>query len=146
MKEHSELESLLHRLATESPRHAHAAMERRVLAAFRSYRRRGPRRLFFAAVAAACLAIAVWSFRDHPFARRGLTSPANLTSGFLPLPYAQSDVPLEQAVIVRVELEPSAWGALNMPGSAPKPGSTVSADLLVGQDGIARAVRLVSIQ
>jgi hypothetical protein len=59
------------------------------------------------------------------------------------LPYAQSDVPMEQAVIVRIKISASELGAIGMPLSGVPRGGNVSADLLVGQDGVARAVRLV---
>jgi hypothetical protein len=65
------------------------------------------------------------------------------TAGFIALPYAQSGVPLEEAVIVRVNLQPSEWGSLGVPGPLPHTNGKISADLLVGQDGVARAVRLV---
>lgn len=74
-----------------------------------------------------------------------MNQAASLTSGFVALPYAQSEVPLEEAVIIRVDLTPSAWGALNVRPS-PKTGGGIRADLLIGQDGVARAVRVISVQ
>jgi hypothetical protein len=148
MNERSELERLLGRLATESPRHADASSEARVLAAFRAHQKRWRRPLVYWVIAAACVALAIVSIRTHRTAPHTppAISVAGLTSGFIALPYAQSDVPLEQAVIVRVELQSAAWGALNVPVSGPAAGAVVRADLLVGQDGVARAVRVVSIQ
>jgi len=72
-------------------------------------------------------------------------SSANTTGAFVALPYGQSDVPLEQAVIVRVKLQPSEWSALGVPIASLR-ANAISADLLIGQDGVARAVRLVSTQ
>lgn len=146
MNEDSKLQSLLRRLAIESPSAADAAAEQRVLAAFRA-RHKGSRRPFYWTVAAACLALALIAVRAHRTSANGARpKPESITSGFVPLPYAQSAVPLEEAVIVRVKLQPSAWSALNVPLSAPSTGTVISADLLVGQDGVARAVRVVSIQ
>ena len=62
--------------------------------------------------------------------------------GFFALPYAQSDVPLEHAVVVRVNMPPSEASALGMPFD-PGARKEISADLLIGQDGMARAVRFV---
>jgi hypothetical protein len=147
MKRDPDLQRLLHRLATESPREAGSATEERILAAFRARRKHTARRVVYGAIAAACLAIAFVSIRTHRAAphRSFPNQAACLASGFVPLPYAQSEVPLEDAIIVRVQLPPSAWGALNVP-PPPGTGTTVSADLLIGQDGVARAVRLVGTQ
>jgi hypothetical protein len=145
MNDEPGLGRLLHRLAAESPREAGSSTEQHVLAAFRGHHKRGRRRAFYAAIAAACLAIVIVSVRAHRVARHAATPPASITSGFIPLPYAQSDVPLEQAVIVRVDLQPSAWSALNVPAPALTAGAVIRADLLIGQDGVARAVRVVNV-
>jgi hypothetical protein len=56
-------------------------------------------------------------------------SPANAETGFVVLPGAQALPRLESGQVIRVEL-PSAGGA-------------IQADVLIGQDGLARAVRWV---
>lgn len=63
-------------------------------------------------------------------------------AGFVALPYAESGVPMEDAVIVRLRLRASDLGRLGVPAGPGAANGTV-ADLLVGQDGVARAVRLV---
>lgn len=137
------LEQALRRLSQSLPRDASPATEQRVLAAFRARRKR-PLSLYAAALAASLALATAWFLSNphsHP-APRTLPDP----SGFIALPYAQSDVPLEQAVIVRVTLASSDWRALGLPAAPLKTTTPISADLLIGQDGVARAVRLVQTQ
>ena len=63
-------------------------------------------------------------------------------SQFVLLPYGQSDVPLEHPVIVRVQVPEGELGRLGVSLPAIPKNARVEADLLVGQDGIARAVRV----
>jgi hypothetical protein len=70
-------------------------------------------------------------------------SYAAATAGFVSLPYAESGVPMEDAIIVRLRLRASELGRLGVPVGVPATNGSISADLLVGQDGVARAVRLV---
>ena len=149
MKQASNLQQALRRLADTSPRDAAPVVEQRVLAAFRARRNRLQRALVYVAAAAACLLLAIAWFLRHSQPLQPIPavteSSANITGAFVALPYGQSDVPLEQAVIVRVKLQPSEWSALGVPVASPR-ANAISADLLIGQDGVARAVRLVSIQ
>lgn len=100
------------------------------------------------ATAAACLALAIgwlWARQSAPVETTSATNESYYAPppGFVALPYAQSGVPLEQAVIVRVQLHSGELRMLGMPAPVARAGERMSADLLVGQDGIARAVRLV---
>lgn len=143
----ADLRNSLRRLAETLPRDASPATGQRVLAAFRT----GPRRRLRASafsLAAASLLLAFasfWAFHFRPKPPAPANADANANAGFIALPYAQSDVPLEQALIVRVTLLPSEWETLGVP-VLPARASPVRADLLVGQDGVPRAVRLVSVQ
>jgi len=150
MSEERDLKRLLQKLAAEAPSGASPSAEAQLLAAFRKQRvrRRQHRLLYWTAAACLAMALGFASWRLH---RAGsyvqpLNQNASTTSGFIPLPYSQSDVPIEQAVIVRVDLPASAWGTLNVPTAAPAAARTVRADLLIGQDGMARAVRVISVQ
>jgi hypothetical protein len=151
MKNSAHLIQSLRRLAETLPRDADAATEQRVLAAFRARHRRPQRALLYLTGVAACLALAFAWFLSHSPQRPSQPSlavaghNAAAAGSFIALPYGQSDVPLEQAVIVRVKLQPSEWAAFGVP-VAPARANTINADLLIGQDGMARAVRLVSIQ
>jgi len=146
MKQTTDLQHALRRLAQMLPREAGPATEQRVVAAFRARRKRSPRAWIYAALVASLVLASAWFLSRHPLPPT-LTPASNYPAAadFMPLPYAQSDVPLEQAVIVRVKLQPSEWVALGVPAAPSKTGTAISADLLIGQDGIARAVRLVSV-
>jgi hypothetical protein len=64
-------------------------------------------------------------------------------AGFLPLIY--SHVPMSDGVVVRLQMSRSALASLGINGAPGKPlPESVSADVVVGSDGLARAVRFVS--
>jgi hypothetical protein len=139
-----ELKQRLRELAEISPQSASIETERRLLEIFRARQWRKRAWKYTAAVAASLLiggvSYALWQGHERKTAvpESSYVSPP----GFLVLPYAQSDVPLEHAVVVRVTIPPteaSAWGVPFDPGGRKR----ISADLLIGQDGMARAVRFV---
>ena len=65
-------------------------------------------------------------------------------AGFIPLPAADGLPGFDSGMIVRVALPTASLPALGL-AIAPESTQTVNADLLVGQDGQARAIRLVSL-
>ena len=66
-----------------------------------------------------------------------------VTTAFLPLMY--SAVPATRAHLVRIEVPRTALASFGLGAidSVPGASGTVLADLLVGEDGLARAVRFV---
>ena len=64
-------------------------------------------------------------------------------SDFVPLPYGESLSPDDSGLVVRVSMTRSALGSLGYPVDEVHAGDVVQADLLVGEDGLPRAVRLV---
>jgi hypothetical protein len=64
------------------------------------------------------------------------------TTSFVAWPGAAAGPPLESGSVIRVWLPVSILPALGL-WPPPSAGSEVPADVLVGQDGFARAVRLV---
>jgi hypothetical protein len=146
----SDLDRALHRLSQTRPREASPATEQFLLSVFRARYSRTPKLWKLFGAAAACLVIALasfWAGRVWRPAPSVATARDPITAaGFIALPYAQSDVPVEQIVIVRVNLRSADWAALGAPVALPRTSQTISADLLIGQDGVARAVRLVTIQ
>ena len=64
-------------------------------------------------------------------------------SDFVPLPYGESFSSDDSGLVVRVSLTRSALGSLGYPVDEVHAGDLVQADLLVGEDGFPRAVRLV---
>jgi hypothetical protein len=124
-------------------------MERRLLDAYAGMHAQASRTRTYSRVwraAAAVLLIAAglstWSVWDVPPG-----SPANSARGpfdeFMPLPIASALPALESGVIVRIQVPVSALPryGLVMPDTRK---SEVQADLLVGQDGQPRAIRLIS--
>jgi hypothetical protein len=124
MKDDSELKQAFRQLAQYMPREASPAVETRLLATLRTRRRALYRSWLVAAAACLIAAFALVFWLRRPAPRPHIT---RVPSSFVLLPYGQSDVPLEHGVVVRVQVQ-SGTG-------------TVDADLLVGQDGIARAIR-----
>jgi hypothetical protein len=133
---------------------ASAAVEARLLAQVRSIGRAKRRRglMAIAAVSAGVfIAVSVpgWHVAPVPVARDAGTGGDTIVNGgatdaFIPLMYAS--VPMTNGQIVRLEVSRSALASY---GAAPEglPGdrrsATVLADVLVGEDGLARAVRFV---
>jgi hypothetical protein len=151
MTQEDQLTNRFRKLAGAVPQNASPAVEERVREAFRlRVNKRARQWRHVAALAAVGLLGAglylVWSQRTHTKGsdhQAPVIAPARQRSEFIALPYAQSEVPLEQPVIVRVQIPVSELGVMGMPLAHTSAGERVNADLLVGQDGIARAVRLV---
>jgi hypothetical protein len=109
-------------------------------------RRRVPKGLVDALVVAAALMVAIAGavrLRRAPQQPSPPAVAAEVATAFMPLPY--STVPVSNGVVVRLEL-PRA--ALTSFGLAPQdtlypPGASITADVIVGDDGLARAVRFV---
>jgi hypothetical protein len=66
-----------------------------------------------------------------------------ITTDFLPLSYGSNLSQLDDGQIVRVELPRSALQSFGLPVNAERAGERVKADVLLGHDGIARAIRFV---
>jgi len=81
----------------------------------------------------------------------GLIRPAQLSDAraqevateFIPLVHAGQYAPADEGQLVRVELPRSALASFGLSVSAEAPGGRVKADVLMGQDGVARAIRFV---
>jgi hypothetical protein len=96
------------------------------------------------ATAAALLIVAgIGPARDRRTNATLLPSHAVTVGEFMPWPGARDLPPLESGELLRVDLPLSMLPALGMMPPATH-GTSVKADLIVGQDGLARAVRLVS--
>ncbi len=142
------LKDLMSALRKVLPQAASAETEQRLIAAFRNRRKNVRRAWSWAGAAAACLILALtWVANRHSrpvaVAAGGPARYATIEPGFVALPYAESDVPMEQAVIVRMKLRPSELGSLGVPVAQRKLSGPINAELLVGQDGVARAVRVI---
>lgn len=143
------LDRALRQLAAESAK-VEPAPERylAVLAEFdrQNHRRRG---LWMGVAALAAVGLAaVWLIpqRQTPVQVAPVT-PATVRpeTAFVLIPYVAPLAPYERADIVRVDLPVAALIAagLRVPRAAPQ--ATAQADVLVGQDGRAHAIRVISI-
>jgi hypothetical protein len=84
--------------------------------------------------------------------RRAATSPAafedmatniEAVTDYIPLTYLADATAVESGMVLRVELPPSALITMGLPMNVERTDSRVKADLIVGDDGVARAVRFV---
>ncbi|HUI43084.1 MAG TPA: hypothetical protein VL523_14070 [Terriglobia bacterium] len=65
-------------------------------------------------------------------------------SEFVALPFAHDETPLGAGEVVRIRLSESALGLLGLPVSEDNPSEPLTADVVIGEDGVARAIRFVS--
>jgi hypothetical protein len=125
-----------------------------------------------AAAAAALLAVGAWNFsrgrvnvpKGNPSAHVASTPGSNgsnasgtgsvatagttamaddASSDFVPVPYAEGLSQDDGGLVVRVSMTRSALGSLGYPVDEINGGDVIQADVLVGEDGWPRAVRLV---
>jgi hypothetical protein len=116
----------------------------------------------WASAAAALLALAVFLSHPHPAKPVHRTSPNavqytavqtgvdgetaipnDFESDFIPLPNAEEIAPNEEVNVVRVEVPRSTMIALGFPLMADTASESVEADVMLGADGLARAVRFL---
>ena len=96
-----------------------------------------PRHWGISSAMAACLvAAAVLFLQPVPTAR--------VDAPFLEIPYTAPLAPYERTSVMRMDVPVAALVAFGFEVHGPEPGGTVTADVLVGQDGRPRALRLIS--
>ena len=125
-------------------------IERAVLAEFERATRRRKMVSWSIRVAAmaAAVVIAVFAVRSPqapPAPAEVAEAPQESEQPFIPIPYVAQLAPYERAEIVRMNLPVAALISAGFPMRTPDAGARVEADVLVGQDGRARAVRLISV-
>ncbi len=72
-----------------------------------------------------------------------VTVASETVTDYIPLTYLADATALESGTVIRVELSPSALIAMGAPVNVERTDSRVKADVVVGDDGVARAVRFV---
>ena len=138
----------LRALASERPCEAPARVEEQLLAEFRrrSRLRRMRVRMYAAAVGAIAAALAgcgwIGPHAPKPAVPSEVAALAD-DGDFYPLPEADALPPLESALVVRVQLPLASLQLIGFPINQERSADRVEADLLLGQDGLARGVRLV---
>ncbi|HYE13588.1 MAG TPA: hypothetical protein VD968_04005, partial [Pyrinomonadaceae bacterium] len=78
------------------------------------------------------------SYGPRPAARE-----EEITTDFIPLMQGAQGAGLDSGAVVRVELPRSALASLGLPVNAERAHERVKADVVVGEDGTARAIRFV---
>ncbi|HEV2802559.1 MAG TPA: hypothetical protein VGW12_18955 [Pyrinomonadaceae bacterium] len=76
-------------------------------------------------------------------AGRTTTAVAEITTDFIPLAHGGALAPEEGGQVMRVELPRSALVSFGLPMNVERAGERVKADVLIGEDGVARAIRFV---
>ncbi len=140
MNEEIDLIDRMRQLASALPREANPQVRERLLTAFRARHPRKPPVWIYAAAAGVLLLLGLSFIYRRPAAPPAFVYNA---PGFIALPYSQSGVPLESAVVIRVAITPSELSSMGVAVPAAAATARFKADVLVGQDGVARAVRLV---
>lgn len=140
-----ELTKLIRSLKEVVPQEARPCVEAQLTAAFRKRHLKSMPVWRYWRQAAASIAVATglffawshWKVSKPP-------APVRVSEAaeFVALPYSQSGVPLEQPVIVRMNVPAGTLISMGMSLPLP-PQENVDAELLVGQDGVARAVRIL---
>ena len=151
------LAKAIDRLKAESAdAQAPAGIERAVLAEFDRVtlkeRRRKRSIAWVVAAGAVAASIAVVLTLEY-WPEPGPSNPAPAVSEdvreseqpFVPIPYVTPLGAYERAEIVRMEVPVAALIAAGLPMRTTDPGARAEADVVVGQDGRARAVRLISV-
>lgn len=72
-----------------------------------------------------------------------MASTKKNTNEYVPLTYLASATAMESGTVVRVQLSRSALRSLGLPLNIERADGLIKADLVVGDDGVARAIRLV---
>ena len=83
---------------------------------------------------------------DRPFIRDSITAYSNdgeYTSDFFLLNLGAAQAPMESGEVLRVQMPRSALVRFGLPVNVEQADVPVKADLLVGEDGLARAIRFV---
>lgn len=70
-------------------------------------------------------------------------SDTEIMTDFMPLTYEGGLTPLESGHVVRVELPRTALVSMGLPMNVERAGELVKADVVLGDDGVARAIRFV---
>ena len=150
----------LHELAADGSQEAPLALEARLVGELRRRSRARRRNIWLGlgtATIAACLALVLIRFvpihrlvqiehgQSIAQAEVGETpDPGDQVAlNFYPLPDSDELPPLESATIVRVQLPMSSLRLMGLPVSEDGAADFVEADMLLGQDGLARGVRFV---
>jgi hypothetical protein len=154
MEDNRELLDNLLALAADGPQQAPDRVEQRLRAEFRILSRRRRVRIWasVAGVGTVAAGIALFGWvRVSPrpiavavhSAVELVAAEEETDASFYPLPEAEALPAVESAMVVRVQLPVSSLRLMGVPVDEERADAAVQAELLLGQDGLARGVRLV---
>ena len=136
------LNQLLRTVSETGPQEAPTHVEQTLRLAFRQ-RQSKRRNTRWAAIAIAAGVSALAVVRFSPLVPAPPVASSQDTSEFTALSGADTATPLEHATIVRVQLPLSSFRDIGLAINEQNAAERVQADVLLGQDGLARAVRFV---
>jgi hypothetical protein len=147
----------LRALAADGLREAPVSVEERLLGEFRKRQHMRRRNFWLAggvgAVAAGVAIAMLLGIRPVPVpsapsaaqvdAQQATQADDEVAGNFYPLPDTDYLPPMDSATVVRVQLPMSSLRLIGWPVSEERAGERIQADVLLGQDGLARGVRFV---
>jgi len=154
----SRLDDAMNRLAAEHEQdNAPFAIEQAVFAEFDRVKGRKRSRIWFAAAGAiAASVVGLWMagawMKQHRPVKQPATPPAaeaqvdaEAEQPFVPIPYVLPPAPYERVEVVRMMVPVAELIAAGFQMQTSDQGAEAEADVMVGQDGRPRAVRLISV-
>ena len=72
-----------------------------------------------------------------------VASNTEVTTGFIPLTYLNDATAADSGVMLRVQVARDRLATMGLPVNLDRYGETIKADIIMGDDGVARAIRLV---
>lgn len=118
-----------------------SAVERNLVAAFRA--RRVRRRIPYGAIAASVLMIAASAWLVRTAMPQPVSVRAEVVTDFIPVAGADMGEPVDSPILVRVKLPRTALVKFGLPMNEERSSEFVKADVVLGNDGLARAIRFV---
>lgn len=146
----SDVRELLREAAQAGPIQAPEEIEAVLRGAFRANRQRGRRRqMSFALIAASILltlASALLRVGPNPVPAAVRAPRMERATPFLPMAGRELLAPIEYGHVIRVRLPRATMASFGLPVNEARTGELVSADVLLGEDGLARAVRFIQME
>ena len=118
-----------------------ADVERNLVAAFRSRHTR--RRIPYGAIAASVVLFAASSLLVRTTAPTPVTAQTEVVTDFIAVAGTDPAEPVDSPILVRVKLPRNALVKFGLPMNPERSSEFVQADVVLGHDGLARAIRFV---
>ena len=146
----NDLQDLLREAGRAARRDAPEEIEAVLRGEFRAHHQRWRRRqLSFALIAASILLMmtaALLRVAPEPSPAAARTQRLERATPFLPMAGRELLAPMEYGHVIRVRLPRATMASFGLPVNEARAGEMVSADVLLGEDGLARAVRFIQME